>query len=223
MTNLFFSCLDFAIVAYCFFYCLYLKIKPEQVVTTYTHHSDEEILSLIRKNDDRAFIEVYNRYAGKLRALAYSKVNSKEITEEIIQDIFLDVWERRSSVEIKNLSVYLFTAVKYQAINHIKKRIHFEKYSNACIALETISEEETLESVKYNDLVSALEKGVLKLPEKSQQVFRLNRIEGKTVEEIARKLNLSQKAIEYHIYKSVKELRLHLKDFIAILIASLYL
>ena len=192
-------------------------------MTDYTLYSDAEILSLVKKSDDKAFIALYNKYAGKLRAMAYSKVQSKELTEEIIQDIFLDLWERRGLVEINNLSVYLFMAVKYQAINQIKKRIHFQKYSKVLLALEKISEEETLESVKYNDLASALEKGVKKLPEKSQEVFRLNRLEGKTVEEIANSLNLSQKAIEYHIYKSIKELRLHLKDFIAAVIAVFYL
>ena len=189
----------------------------------YTLYSDAEILSLVKKSDDKAFIALYNKYAGKLRAMAYSKVQSKELTEEIVQDIFLDLWERRQTVEINNLSVYLFMAVKYQAINQIKKRIHFQKYSEVCLALEKISDEETLESVKYNDLASAFEKSVKKLPEKSQQVFRLNRIEGKTVEEIAGSLNLSQKAIEYHIYKSIKELRLHLKDFIAVYIAAFFL
>lgn len=192
-------------------------------MTDYTLYSDAEILSLVKKSDDKAFIALYNKYAGKLRAMAYTKVQSKELTEEIIQDIFLDLWERRGLVEINNLSVYLFMAVKYQAINQIKKRIHFQKYSQVYLALEKISDEETLESVKYNDLASAFEKSVKKLPEKSQEVFRLNRIEGKTVEEIANSLNLSQKAIEYHIYKSIKELRLHLKDFIAAFIAACYL
>lgn len=72
-------------------------------------------------------------------------------------------------------------------------------------------------TVEYNDLVKALEEKLKALPEKTQEVFRLNRLEGRSVSEIAHLLKLSEKAIEYHITRSRKELRLLLKDFLALL------
>jgi RNA polymerase sigma-70 factor (ECF subfamily) len=69
--------------------------------------------------------------------------------------------------------------------------------------------------------VKALEEGVKELPEKTQEVFRLSRVEGHSVAEIAKRLNLSEKAIEYHITRSRKELRLYLKDFLAFLLIAL--
>lgn len=180
----------------------------------YTLYSDLDLLLSLKKGDQKAFLELYERYAPKLRLVAYAKVQSKEITEEIIQEIFSDLWERRHSTEIQNISGYLNTSVKYQCINQLKKKICFEKYAAVFRALEQISEENTGEEVEYNDLNDALEAGMQKLPEKSQQVFRLSRLEGKSIGEISRKLNLSEKAIEYHLYKSVRELKVHLKDFI---------
>ena len=78
-------------------------------------------------------------------------------------------------------------------------------------------------SLEYNDLVHALDEQVKNLPEKTQEVFRLNRLEGRSVSEIARRLNVSEKAIEYHITRSRKELRLLLKDFLTVLAIGCWL
>ena len=67
--------------------------------------------------------------------------------------------------------------------------------------------------VVYDDLSEAVEQAVNKLPEKSREVFRLSRLEGRSKKEIAKLLQLSEKAIEYHLTKSLKELRVQLKDY----------
>lgn len=180
----------------------------------YKHYTDHELLALIKGDDDLAFAELYNRYSKKIRALAFSKVNSLEATQEIVQDIFSDVWERRHSLNIQTVPNYLSVAVKYRVINYIKSTVSFRKHSNFYKAFIKVSEEETLKTVQFNDLSTALEVGVQKLPEKTKLVFRLNRLEGKSIAEIAIKLNLSEKAIRYHISRSLKELRFHLKEFL---------
>ncbi len=120
----------------------------------------------------------------------------------------------------ENLSIieavpnYLAVAVKYRAINYIKSQLAFRKYSNLYKAFVKVSEEETMEAVQFHNLTEAIEESVQKLPEKTQLVFRLNRMEGKSISEIAIKLKLSEKAIKYHISRSIKELRFHLKEFL---------
>lgn len=180
----------------------------------FRNYTDQDLLSLIRKDDDDAFAELYNRYAGKVRSLAFSKVNSIEATQEIVQEIFSGIWERRRSLYIDAVPNYLAVAVKYRAINHIKSQLAFRKYADLYKAFVKISEEETLEAVQFHNLTEAIEEGVQKLPEKTQLVFRLNRMEGKSIAEIAVKLKLSEKAIKYHISRSIKELRFHLKEFL---------
>lgn len=183
-------------------------------MSDYKHYTDTELLALIKNDDDHAFAEFYNRYSKKIRALAFSKVSSLEATQEIVQDIFSDIWERRHSLDIHAVPNYLSVAVKYKVINYIKSTISFRKHSNFYKAFVKISEEETLKAVQYNDLTTALEEGVQKLPEKTKLVFKLNRLEGKSIAEIAVRLNLSEKAIRYHISRSLKELRFHLKEFL---------
>lgn len=185
--------------------------------------NDHLLLSRMKQDDENAFVELYNRYSKKVRALAYPVVHSKEITQEITQNIFATLWERRHLLEINtSFSNYLAVAVKYQVINHIKGQIAFRKHSHYYKAFLKVSEEETLKSVEFNDLAEALEEGVQKLPKKTQQVFRLNRLEGKSVSEIADHLSLSEKAIRYHLSRCLKELRFHLKEFLFSLLVFLF-
>ena len=183
-------------------------------MSPFKDHTDQQLLASIKLDDDNAFVELYNRHSRKVRALAFSKVNSLEATQEIVQDIFSDIWERRHSLDIQAVPNYLSIAVKYRVINLVKSQVSFRKHSNLYKAFVKLSEEETLETVQFHDLSEALEESVQKLPEKTQLVFRLNRLEGKSIPEIATKLNLSEKAIRYHISRSLKELRFHLKEFL---------
>jgi RNA polymerase sigma-70 factor (ECF subfamily) len=106
-------------------------------------------------------------------------------------------------------------------LNHIASQITREKHWNYYKQFIPLQEDVTANAVEFNELMEALEDGIEHLPEKSKKVFRLNHLEGHSISEIANLLNLSEKAIRYHLTQSVKKLRLHLKDHI--LVACLYL
>lgn len=146
--------------------------------------------------------------------MAYARVRSKEVTEEIVQDLFTSLWDKRASHTINHLSSYLFTAVKYKALNYIESRLVYEKYWEYYKNFVPQEENATASTVSFNELMAALESGMEHLPEKSKKVFRLSRLEGHSVSEIASQLNLSEKAIQYHLTQSVKKLRVHLKNYI---------
>lgn len=146
--------------------------------------------------------------------MAYARVRSKEITEEIVQDLFTSLWDKRSTHTIQHLPSYLFQAVKFKALNYIESRIVQEKYWDYYKNFMPQKDEATDILVEYHDLMDAIENGMNELPEKSKKVFRLHRMEGWSVPEIANLLNLSEKAIQYHLTQSVKKLRVHLKNYI---------
>lgn len=168
----------------------------------------------MKQTDETAFAELYSRYAAKVRTIAYAKTNSIEGAQEIVQETFLRLWERRSGLFIDTLPNYLAVAVKYQVINYIKKQVCASKYADYHRSFGKMSSEETLQAVELSNLYDELEKGIRLLPQKTQAVFKLNRLEHKSIAEIATELNLSQKAIKYHITRSLKELKYHLKEFI---------
>lgn len=172
------------------------------------------MLEAIRKNDEKAFNELFNRYWRKVHAMAYSRVRSKEVTEEIVQDLFTSLWDKRATHSIKNLHSYLFQAVKFKVLNYLESRIVQEKYWDYYKNFVPQKENATQIAVEYDDLMEAIEQGMEHLPEKSKNVFRLHRMEGWSIPEIASRLNLSEKAIQYHLTQSVKKLRVHLKNYI---------
>jgi len=175
-------------------------------------HTDRELLEAIRHDDESAFNELFKRYWRKVHAMAYARVRSKEITEEIVQELFTSLWDKRTTHTIQSLPSYLYQAVKFKALNYIESRIVQEKYWNYYKTFVPQGEDATEDVIGYNDLMEVIEQGMTKLPEKSKKVFRLHRIEGWSVSEIADLLNLSEKAIQYHLTQSAKTLRIHLKN-----------
>lgn len=177
-------------------------------------YTDQELLEAIRNDDERAFHELFRRYWKKVHCMAYSRVRSKELTEEIVQDLFISLWNKRASLAITNLPSYLYTSVKHRVLNYIESQIVRRKYWEYYKNYIPQQEEATAQAVEFDALMEAIETGIERLPEKSKKVFRLNRLEGLSIPEIASTLNLSEKAIQYHLTQSLKKLRLHLKDYI---------
>jgi RNA polymerase sigma-70 factor (family 1) len=188
--------------------------KVYKSLPDYSRYTDYALLDAIRDDDEKAFAELFKRYWRKVHAMAYTRVRSKVVTEEIVQDLFISLWDRRATQSIQHLSSYLYQSVKFKVLNHIESKLVVEKYWDYYKEFIPQKENATDIAVGYNDLIEAIEDGMQQLPEKSKKVFRLNRLEGHSVSEIADLLNLSEKAIQYHLTQSVKKLRMHLKNYI---------
>jgi RNA polymerase sigma-70 factor (ECF subfamily) len=176
--------------------------------------SDEILAKLLKADDETAFKEIYTRYWKQLFNAAYYRLGSKEPAKEIVQNLFLYIWERRNSLSIANLSSYLQTAVKNRIINYIEATVVQKKYQQHL--RETFSGQlaETEAAVQYNELFLAFQKALQQLPPKTRDVFTMSRFEHLSIKEIAQRLNISEKAVEYHITSSLKALRINLKDFL---------
>ncbi len=179
--------------------------------------SEHELLYRLKQGDELAFKDIYDKNWKFLFSLALQKVNSTETAEEIVQNIFIDLWEKRTSKEISNLKAYLATAVRYSVINYIKNQLVKEKYIH--YRQDSEAQLDSIESV-YNlkELNSRIEMGIAKLPVKTQHIFRLSRFELLTNKEIAKNFNISEKAVEYHITQSLKSLKNFLKDYALIIL-----
>jgi len=177
---------------------------------------DEMLVKLLKVSDESAFKEIYLRYWKGLYIAALKKVQVKETAEEIVQNVIISLWHKRANCTIQHLQSYLNTAVKYQVINHLKAKICRErKYHD--IAAGQLQYESTGENVLLvNELSLAIDRAIKMLPEKTGLVFKLNRLENHSVKEISAHMNISEKAVEYHITKSLKIMRGHLKEFIAL-------
>jgi RNA polymerase sigma-70 factor (family 1) len=179
-----------------------------------TEYNEALLLADLRKGSVQAFEKIFKQYWESLYRNAKAKLRSHAEAEEVIQGIFSSLWEKRESLLITNLSYYLHTALRNCILNVIRKKIPQEKYWNYYKAFIPKHQNTTELIVAFDELNNAVELAVNHLPEKSRQVFRLSRLEGRSNAEIADLLQVSEKAIEYHLTKSIKELRVRLKDFI---------
>ncbi len=178
------------------------------------HQNDEVLIERLRLGDAKAFELIFRKYWQELYAIAKNKLYSHDDAEEVIQSIFSNLWEKRATLLIRDLSHYLHAAVKNRILNHIRDNITKETYWARYAVFLPEHGESATQGVDLDELEHALRDAIESLPEKSREVFHLSRIEGKSTAEIANHLSLSQKAIEYHLTKSLKNLKVLLRDYI---------
>lgn len=172
------------------------------------------LLADLRQGCVLAFKRIFEKHWSPLYRNAKLKLGCHDEAEEVIQNIFSSLWEKRETLHITNLTYYLNTALRNRILNIIRDRIPQEKYWNYYKAFMPRSQYVTDQAIAFDDLNGAVEQAVSQLPEKSREVFKLSRLEGRSNAEIATLLHVSEKAIEYHLTRSLKELRVHLKDYI---------
>lgn len=190
-------------------------------MVNFKNDNDRELLKSFQGGDLHAFEEIFNRHWHRIYNLANRSLRSHEESEEVVQELFATLWQQRATLHIVDIAAYLTGAVKNRVIDKIRSKLVHEKYWNYYNSCRPDYDEGTENVVCFNELNQELEKAISRLPVKSQQVFRLNRLEGKSVSEIATFLKLSERAIEYHLTKSLRELRIQLKDFILMLVIAI--
>lgn len=178
--------------------------------------ADDVLLKFLKISDELAYKEIYLRYWRRLFYSAVSKTNSKEVAEDIVQSVFTDLWDRREHHNINNIAAYLETAVKYQIINYIKAAISKRAQYTGFSELQKTEENSADLPLLVHELNAAIDKAISQLPQKTQTIFRLSRFEKHSNKDISQIMDLSEKAVEYHITQSLKSLRFFLRDFILV-------
>jgi RNA polymerase sigma-70 factor (family 1) len=182
--------------------------------------SDADLLAALCADDEGSFAEIYQRYCYRLFEVAYRKLKSRELAEELVQDLFENLWNRRASHQIEQLGHYLFSALRYRIINHIKGQQVRTGYELYCRLAASEADTTTEEVLAHNELRAALLASVRKLPAKTREIFQLSRLEQYSVAEISGRVNLSEKTVEYHLTKSLKLLRSYLRDFLVLVVLA---
>ncbi|ANE53582.1 RNA polymerase sigma factor [Flavisolibacter tropicus] len=174
-------------------------------MSAYATHTDEELVRLIKTGDTAAFTEAYNRYWEQLLALGYYYTHQKQAAEDIVHEVFTSLWARRTELPIQSLKAYLATAVKFSVFKTIardKRRRELQQGMN--IPEHTTDVEEKLDARFLQDYLNGV---VEQLPDKARLVFTYSRAEELSVKEIATKMDLSPKAVEYHMTKALRALK----------------
>ena len=182
--------------------------------------SDSELARKIKGGEKNAYQELFERYAPRIYQFSLSYLKNNADAEELVQDVFLKIWEKRDMLdESKNIKSFIFkVAVNtiYDFIRHKNIENAFNDYTRA--NFETNSDN-TWHMVIYDEMQENLQKLVAQLPGQQQKIFQLSKEEGLTSEEIAVKLNLSKRTVDNHLYRAVSFLKEHFKkeSFISVL------
>lgn len=171
---------------------------------------DAGLLALLRQSDLKAFEDIYLRYWQRLYVAAYKVLEDEAASKDILQEVFLDIWNRRSTLNIEHLNAYLYRAVKYQIAKQLRKRPINPVHLDVVSELESAGRAE--DGLLYDDLNKHLEKAIAHLSPRCQQVFRLSRFEYLSNKEIGQRLHISVSTVENQINIALKALRAHLDN-----------
>lgn len=185
------------------------------------NYSDSILLTLLRNNDEMAFTAIYNRYWEKLFFIAGTKFRNLTVAEELVQDIFLDLWNRRKTHKIEGeLESYLAVAMKYKVINAQARFKNALKYVQSEIDNAPV-DNGTEEWLNFQELKAKLSKHVSSLPEKCRITYQLSRDQGFSQKEIAQFMKVSEKTVEANLARAIKSLRKALTHILFTIISLL--
>lgn len=170
--------------------------------------SEVELAELLRQDEELAFREIYVRYWDKLYVIACKRLNNPVDAEEVVQDIFCNLWRKRKEFILsKGFSNYFAVAVKFEVINRLAKRARQAIYKKKAVTEFTETDFSTLNIIALNELKDQLQQSLETLPKKCRMVFRLKYEKDYSQHQIAEALNISEKTVEAHLSKARKTLR----------------
>lgn len=166
--------------------------------------SDANLFLLTLKDNEVAFKQLYDRLWKSLYLFSLKLLKNETEAKDVVQDVFCNLWDKRQELEIENVKSYLFSATKYKCLEYIRKN---NNYSDLLTRINlAASENNTERELDFKETKTKIENGIDTLPLKSKQIFTMSRYDNLSNKEIAHKLDISIKTVEYHITQSIKQL-----------------
>jgi RNA polymerase sigma-70 factor (ECF subfamily) len=186
---------------------------------------DREIVEQLREGSKDTFHLLFEQFGPKIYAFALSYLKNESDAEELLQEVFLKLWEVRATLDCsKNLKSFLYK-ICINLIYDLIRRKNIEQVYLAHSSRQIhSSENDTWHEIIYNDMFGKLQQLIAMMPEQRQRIFRLSKEEGLSNDEIASQLNLSKRTVENQLYRAVAFLkdRMNMGSFPALLFFFLF-
>lgn len=171
---------------------------------------DIRLLEKIKKGDSKAFDTLFFKYWKPLYSAAYARLKSQDLSQDVVQEVFIDIWNRRDSLIIKNtMEVYLFTSVKYGVF----KSIDASKSHETLMPESLVDDFGSDKILELEELYDLIESKLELLPQTSSKIFRLYKYQGLNAKEIAERTGMAPQSVHNSIQKTLKFLRTELKEY----------
>ena len=175
-----------------------------------TPPTDETLLQNLIQGDSRAFDALYTRYVPRVEAFACCMLKDRSEAEDLAHDLFLKLWESRESLQqVRSVRNYPFRMTKNAVFDRFEHKAVDARYRQSAAPkdLREIVSNDLVEQIDRQELLLLIDMAIEKMPPQRRNVFRMSRFEGVSYQEIALRLGISQKTVEYHIHEALAELR----------------
>jgi RNA polymerase sigma-70 factor (family 1) len=189
------------------FFLLTSHEKITRLLNLNNHTSDHDLMENLQKGDPEAFDLIFKRYGDRLYGFAFKYLKSREEAEELVQDVFLKIWENRKNLKQEGtLRSYLFTISYHNMCRLFRRRNYQEKLARELVhsGEETISIDEKID---YRSVMEQVDQLIEQLPARQKEIFILSRKEGKSSKEIAEELKIVPGTVDNHISEALKFIR----------------
>jgi len=171
-------------------------------------HTGDHLLEALRSGNEQAFAAIYEQFAPALINYAATRLIELEEARDIIHDLFVHLWEERATITITHsLRAFLFAAVRYRIIDHIRRNVKKRAYADSLEALYTAIAMNNGQELEAKDLEGNIERAISQLPPRVQEVYRLSRHQHRSIAEIAKELRLSPQTVKNQLTTALSLLR----------------
>jgi RNA polymerase sigma-70 factor (ECF subfamily) len=181
--------------------------------------SEKLTLMALKQGDERVFESVFREFYEPLCIHARRYIIDPDQAEEVVQDMFFKMWDRRDTISINtSLPAYLYKAVTNHALNYIKYQKIARQYQDYVgFRVDENTATSAHDTLVHSDLEAQFQELVKELPERRRLIFEMNRFEGLKYNEIAGKLNISLKTVEIQMSKALDFMRTKLRDYLPVI------
>ena len=176
-------------------------------------YDEKHLLKQISKGDEKAFRVLYDAYFNHLSAFIFKICKSTEVTEEIIQDVFVRLWVRRHSLsQIDSPEAYIFSMARNKTIDYLRRLVrdtHLVELLTGQLLTDSNDTEEQLNAKELRDLI---EEALSGLSEQKKKIFHLSKEEGLSHDQIAEVMHLSKSTVKNHLSETLHHIRGHLRQ-----------
>ena len=173
----------------------------------------DKTLKELSKDQESSLEELYNYYYPRLYDFSRSFLKLEQGIDDILQEVFIRIWQNRKRIkDTASFNSFIFTITRNLLLNELRSRLNQSNLKEDIRKLSTANEYAGFDLVQYKDLKNRVIELIDELPERQKEIFVLSRSEGLSHKEIASKLQITPKTVEYHISLAIKSLKLKLSN-----------
>lgn len=182
------------------------------------HYSNIELVKLLKNGDMAAFDAIYNKYCHKLHGFVIMYLKQYEDAEEIVQEVFIKIWESRKKIDVfASFESFLFTIAYNATMSMLRKRVSENKSREYLKTLQHINSADlVIEELQYKELHHKVQTLLEELTPRQKEIYFLSREKGLTHKEIAQKLDISENTVNNHVVTILKYLKSNMDNALVV-------